>query len=408
MTGRGRRSTMATRSIVGEVAWKTRSNSAEWPAEATRRWSTTQRRVRSVSGLTGPPGGRGCVRFRRPAVRGAGAGSGGGHAQGGRSRGAGVRAAGVRRRDGLGRGPAPDQRRHHRPGGSTGVRHVERAGGAGQAQQPRPTCASTSSTSRASPGVRARTGRTAPPRRRSSGGATRCWPSRSTTAPTASRSTIEFPLSDSVVTAIETQDVRPRLTANDWAGAAIALADGLRTGHAAGGSGERRGGPGRCPSGSSSAGSRWSAAGPTCWPAAGAGHPRKRPRRPRRHPRRSPTRPPARRPTTSPITPAARSSTSTTPCRPPSTSSASPAPSSATRRSRTSNPRWSSRGPSWCRRSRCASGSTTSSPTNPPGGASSARSCTCAAPRTSASTPSRPPSTACATSSRTCPRCSPA
>ena len=40
----------------------------------------------------------------------------------------------------------------------------------------------------------------------------------------------QFPLSDTVVTAIETQDVRPRLTANDWAGAAIALADGLRTG----------------------------------------------------------------------------------------------------------------------------------------------------------------------------------
>ncbi|MBL8927226.1 MAG: TPM domain-containing protein, partial [Pseudonocardia sp.] len=52
----------------------------------------------------------------------------------------------------------------------------------------------------------------------------------------------EFPLSDSVVTAIETQDVRPRLTANDWAGAAIALADGLRTGSAAGGSGGGAGG----------------------------------------------------------------------------------------------------------------------------------------------------------------------
>ena len=103
-------------------------------------------------------------------------------------------------------------------------------------------CASTSSTSRASPGARARTGRTGPPRRRSSGGATRCWPSRSTTAPTASRSTTTFPLSDSVVTAIETQDVRPRLTANDWAGAAIALADGLRTGKAAGGSGGGAGG----------------------------------------------------------------------------------------------------------------------------------------------------------------------
>ena len=47
----------------------------------------------------------------------------------------------------------------------------------------------------------------------------------------------QFPLSDTVVAAIETQDVRPRLTANDWAGAAIALADGLRTGKAAGGSG---------------------------------------------------------------------------------------------------------------------------------------------------------------------------
>lgn len=46
-----------------------------------------------------------------------------------------------------------------------------------------------------------------------------------------------FPVSESAVTAIETQDVRPRLTANDWAGAAIALADGLRTGHAAGASG---------------------------------------------------------------------------------------------------------------------------------------------------------------------------
>ena len=52
----------------------------------------------------------------------------------------------------------------------------------------------------------------------------------------------QFPLSDTVVAAIETQDVRPRLTANDWAGAAIALADGLRTGKAAGGSGGDGGG----------------------------------------------------------------------------------------------------------------------------------------------------------------------
>jgi hypothetical protein len=58
----------------------------------------------------------------------------------------------------------------------------------------------------------------------------------------------QFPLSDSVVTAIETEDVRPRLTANDWAGAAIALADGLRTGHAAGGAGSD-GGSGALPVG---------------------------------------------------------------------------------------------------------------------------------------------------------------
>jgi len=45
-----------------------------------------------------------------------------------------------------------------------------------------------------------------------------------------------FPLSDDVVADIETQDVRPRLAAGDWGGAAIALADGLRTG-GAGGSG---------------------------------------------------------------------------------------------------------------------------------------------------------------------------
>jgi hypothetical protein len=46
-----------------------------------------------------------------------------------------------------------------------------------------------------------------------------------------------FPLSDDAVADIETQDVRPRLTAGDWAGAAIALADGIRTGEASGGSG---------------------------------------------------------------------------------------------------------------------------------------------------------------------------
>ena len=51
-----------------------------------------------------------------------------------------------------------------------------------------------------------------------------------------------FPLSDQVVTDIETRDVRPRLTADDWAGAAIALADGMRTGEASGGSGGGAGG----------------------------------------------------------------------------------------------------------------------------------------------------------------------
>src|SRR4051794_2361231 len=51
-----------------------------------------------------------------------------------------------------------------------------------------------------------------------------------------------FPVSDDVVTAIETQDVRPRLTEGDWAGAAVALADGLRTGRASGGSGGDSGG----------------------------------------------------------------------------------------------------------------------------------------------------------------------
>ena len=51
-----------------------------------------------------------------------------------------------------------------------------------------------------------------------------------------------FPLSDEVITDIETRDVRPRLTANDWGGAAIALADGMRTGSASGGSGDDAGG----------------------------------------------------------------------------------------------------------------------------------------------------------------------
>ena len=39
-----------------------------------------------------------------------------------------------------------------------------------------------------------------------------------------------FPLPDAAVSTVETRDVRPRLTAGDWVGAAVAMADGLRTG----------------------------------------------------------------------------------------------------------------------------------------------------------------------------------
>ncbi|HEX8581700.1 MAG TPA: hypothetical protein VF640_05210, partial [Acidimicrobiales bacterium] len=49
-------------------------------------------------------------------------------------------------------------------------------------------------------------------------------------------------LSDSTITAIENRDVRPRLTAGDYAGAAIAMADGLRTGGPAPGSDDGSGG----------------------------------------------------------------------------------------------------------------------------------------------------------------------
>src|SRR5215210_293110 len=51
-----------------------------------------------------------------------------------------------------------------------------------------------------------------------------------------------FPLSDSIITSIENRDVRPRLTAGDYAGAAIAMADGLRTGGPAPGSDDGSGG----------------------------------------------------------------------------------------------------------------------------------------------------------------------
>ena len=43
-----------------------------------------------------------------------------------------------------------------------------------------------------------------------------------------------FPLSESTTDAIITKDVEPRLSAGDWAGAAVTLADGLRTGGSAG------------------------------------------------------------------------------------------------------------------------------------------------------------------------------
>lgn len=46
-----------------------------------------------------------------------------------------------------------------------------------------------------------------------------------------------FPLSQSTTDAITTKDVEPRLSAGDWAGAAVALADGLRTGGSASGGG---------------------------------------------------------------------------------------------------------------------------------------------------------------------------
>src|SRR5918993_2261484 len=47
----------------------------------------------------------------------------------------------------------------------------------------------------------------------------------------------EFPLSDSELADLAVQEVEPRLAAGDWAGAAVAMADGLRTGGGAGGDG---------------------------------------------------------------------------------------------------------------------------------------------------------------------------
>ena len=47
----------------------------------------------------------------------------------------------------------------------------------------------------------------------------------------------EFPLSDSELADLVAQEVEPRLAAGDWAGAAVAMADGLRTGGGAGGDG---------------------------------------------------------------------------------------------------------------------------------------------------------------------------
>ncbi|HEU4897339.1 MAG TPA: TPM domain-containing protein [Actinomycetota bacterium] len=47
----------------------------------------------------------------------------------------------------------------------------------------------------------------------------------------------DFPLSDSELADLAVQEVEPRLAAGDWAGAAVAMADGLRTGGGAGGDG---------------------------------------------------------------------------------------------------------------------------------------------------------------------------
>lgn len=54
----------------------------------------------------------------------------------------------------------------------------------------------------------------------------------------------EFPLSDSELADLAVQEVEPRLAAGDWAGAAVAMADGLRTGGEAGGDGGGDGGGG--------------------------------------------------------------------------------------------------------------------------------------------------------------------
>ncbi|GAA4553003.1 TPM domain-containing protein [Pseudonocardia xishanensis] len=47
----------------------------------------------------------------------------------------------------------------------------------------------------------------------------------------------DFPLSQSATDSIESNDVQPRLAQSDWVGAAVALADGLRSGGSGGGSG---------------------------------------------------------------------------------------------------------------------------------------------------------------------------
>ena len=151
---------------------------------------------------------------------------------------------------------------------------------------------------------RAGVGRPDRPGCRSSGGATCCWRSRSTTAPTASRSPRRSRCPTTSIDDIVTRDVEPRLAADDWAGAAVALADGLRTGGRR--AGRRRRGRRRCRSGWSAAGSRWSAAGRTCWPRrrrrgqAGAG------RRPRSGAPGARDEFPARPPTSSPTGPAPR------------------------------------------------------------------------------------------------------
>ena len=178
-------------------------------------------------------------------------------------------------------------------------------------------------------------------------------------------------MSDDVVTAIETHDVRPRLAEGDWAGRpSRSPTDCAPAGPRAVRAATRVGA--RCRSGSSSAGSRWSVAGRTPGPQA-ATQARDGARGGRSGAPGAPDPAPGETTTISPTT-RQRAHRARRRRQPPSTSSASRRPSSATRRCATSARRWSSRAPSWCRPSRCASASTTRSRTRRPAATCSARS----------------------------------